>query len=119
MSSSHVLSRDEAIAKVVRRDRHCQRWCNYEEGLDPRQHHVELSSRALEEDRRAFYIKVSELEQRQSDSGRRRDRRLTVVALTLGLTIGLFQIIAAVIAMTPDSFGAPLVRWILRGVHHG
>lgn len=54
----------------------------------------------LEEDRRAF--------QKALDSG---GKRLTVAALILGSLLALGQIIAALVAMTPDSYAA---KWFQR-----
>lgn len=104
-TASSGQSADEAAREAICKDRSCDRWSQYQPGLDPRQQLVELNARALEADRREFHVKMSELEQRQDDRERQQDRRLNKAALLFALIIGLAQIVASALAMTRDSIG--------------
>lgn len=94
---------DDAAREVVGLDRACPRWTQYIPGLDPRHHYLELSAKALEEDRRAFYKNMAELDRRQATRADRQTRHLTWVAIWVALIIGLVQILVAAAGITPET----------------
>jgi len=66
---------------------------------------MELSTEALEADRREFHTKLSQWEQKQTEREQRQSRQLTKAAIILASIIGLCQIIASILAMSKDSIG--------------
>ncbi len=90
---------EPAVNSVLNSDRRCPHYVEYIAGLSPKEHVMERRLLALEEDRRAF--------QRALDRGAK-----GLMWAALILAIG--QIIAALIAMTPESYGA---KW-LGGLFH-
>ena len=122
-----VAAYNDAALPVLRKDRRCEHWCEYEPGFDPRDHLMELKARRLEQDRKDFQRQMFEMEQRlrndrevawqeYEDGERRRDRRLNrfgIILIILGLMFSGAQVLASLLTMTKDSFG---FTWLSRVV---
>jgi hypothetical protein len=106
IDDGEVNSQGAAAIRVLNQDRGCDKWTEYQPGLSPGQQFAELRALALEEDRREFHREMSGLEQRLNARERKRDRRL----LWFALLVGGLQLVAAMIAMTPESIGYPWYR---------
>jgi hypothetical protein len=77
---------------VIWSDRRCPKWSQYEPGVAPREHFAEERARNF-----TFQIKSIE-------------SRLTWAAIIFGAIIGIAQIVAAALAVTPDALGCQLVK---------
>jgi hypothetical protein len=104
---------DEAAREVVSLQRACPRWTQYIPGLDPRHHYLELSAKALEEDRRAFYQKMASLEQQQATRADTQNRYLTKVAIRVAIVIGAIQILVAIAEITPETVIYKAWQWLV------
>jgi hypothetical protein len=78
--------------EVLRKDRKCQKWAQYEPGVAPRE-------QLAEERSRQFTLQIKSIES-----------RLTWAAIIFGAIIGVTQIVAAALAVTPDAMGCQLVK---------
>ena len=52
IETAKELSRGEATELVLNRERHCEKWCEYEPAFDPKEHLVESKARQLDQDRK-------------------------------------------------------------------
>ena len=104
------VSDDVAAHEIVWKDRSCASWCAYEPGISPSGHLMELKATRLEQDRQAFERTMRDLGVEQQARERRADRRLTKAAIIIGLLVGLFQLAAAILAMTKDTIGCELFK---------
>jgi len=77
---------------VIWRDRQCPKWSQYEPGIAPRE-------QLAEERSRRFALQIRSIE-----------GRLTLAAIIFGAIIGVAQIVAAALAVTPDAMGCQLVK---------
>jgi len=95
------LRADPARAReVLAAERSCDWWMEYEPGLNPHEHHMELNARQLEKDRREFQLRMVDLENRLRGHSDRVIRRLTWLAIGVAAIIGIIQIL---VSTTPDS----------------
>jgi hypothetical protein len=94
---------NDAAREVVGLDRACPRWTQYIPGLDPRHHYLELSQKALEDDRRAFNQHLAKLDRQQATRADSQNKHLTKVAIWVAAIIGAIQILAAIAAITPET----------------
>ena len=112
IASARQVSEDSAARETVWKDRSCEYWCAYEPGLAPGEHLMELKTLHLEQDRKEFQLKMLDLENRLVAREGKIGRQLTKFAIILGVIIGLAQIIASILAMTHDSVGYKLIRYL-------
>jgi len=101
---------EPAWLAVIWRDRHCPRWSRWQLGVPPRDQVALENQRHLEEDRRQFQLQLNAFSQQQQEHQRHADRRLALAAVTLAVIIGVVQLTAAILAMTPDAVGCQLVK---------
>ena len=87
-------------------------WCRYEPGIDPAGHLEELKSLALEQDRRRFEETLAQFQARLAGHEQRQNKRLALIAIGVTAVLGIVQLLAAVLSMTPESIGSPAVRWV-------
>ena len=71
--------------KVVTRDRECEKWMAYQQGLDPIVHMNSKALSDLEEDRRVFARNLEATRDEQDRRNRRFDLTLTIAAIFLAL----------------------------------
>jgi len=64
IETAKELSRGEATELVLNRERHCEKWCEYEPAFDPKEHLVESKARQLDQDRKLLQLRIVELEDR-------------------------------------------------------
>jgi len=110
--ASEQLDEQGAAHKILWKDRSCAQWCEYEPGISPTGHFMDLKARRLEQDRQEFQRNMHNLEVRQHAREQRAERRLTKAAIILGAMIGIAQIFASIITMSKDSIGLEWMRSI-------
>lgn len=121
--------------EVIGVDRHCPAWYPYNPGFSPREHYEQLEMQRLEDDRRAFEMKLFELGQKAQEnslrvaedskrivhdlkeiarsnddfvrSSERSTRRVTILVIVLAVA----QTIGALLAL-------PSVLWVQRLWHY-
>jgi hypothetical protein len=106
------LPGESAWTEVIWRDRHCPRWSRWQLGVPPRDQVALENQRHLEESRRQFQLQLNAFSEEQQERQRHADRRLALVVAVLAVVIGIVQLAAAILAMTPDAVGCPLVKTV-------
>lgn len=109
IASSKKIEPYVAARDVIMRSRPCDKWTPYVPGLDPRQHLIESNARALEEDRRAFYEKMAELDRQQAGRADQQNKHLTKVAIWVTGIISVLGILVAIASMGADALAC---RWL-------
>ena len=110
--TSGTTGRDDAALRALNRERSCAAWCRYEPGIDPAGHLEELKTLALEQDRRRFEETLAQFQARLAGHEQRQNKRLALIAIGVTAVLGIVQLLAAVLSMTPESIGSPAVRWV-------
>jgi hypothetical protein len=60
----------EQIKALIQKDRKCDSWCKWQEGIEPKEHFEEVKAEQLEQDRRAFELKLFEMSQKVQEDSR-------------------------------------------------
>lgn len=120
--------RDRKTLSLIAEDRHCEAWYPYTPGFSPREHYEQLDMQRIEDDRRAFEMKLFEISQDAqkasiqiaqdskaivadlkaiAEKNDRFSRRVTVWVILLAV----LQVVGALVAL-------PSVSWVQRLWHH-
>ena len=99
-----VAAQSSAASAVVHQNRQCPSWFAYTPGLGPKEHLEEFRIQQIEDDRKAFEMRLFEKEQQSQERWQKVGFWLAVAAVVLAL--------AQVLTMTEESFLWRGVVWI-------
>jgi len=97
IETAKELSRGEATELVLNRERHCEKWCEYEPAFDPKEHLVESKARQLDQDRKLLQLRIVELEDRIRQNSDRVIGRLTKTAIIIAAILGIAQLVVGIV----------------------
>jgi len=102
---------DQAFESILYKERGvqgCPKWVQYRQNLDPQWHFEEFKMRQLEQDRREFELKLTQMQIDSSSQVSKAGLKIGKVGLWIGIGAGILAV-AEVLTMTED---AVLWKWI-------
>lgn len=106
-------TREQATLHVIQRDRHCESWFPFQNGMAPQDHYRELRMLELEQERETLQVRLAEMDRRADQRADRLARLSLVSAGILGLAGIVIAVIAVVATLYPDG-----ARALLEGLSH-
>jgi hypothetical protein len=126
----HILQNegDAALLEAVNTDRKCDAWYPYMPGLSPKEHYEEFQMQRLENDRRAFELRLSEISQAAQEQSLEiaADSKKIVSDLKMiaekndrfSRRVTVWVIILAALQALGAILGLPSVPWVQRLWHY-